>query len=77
MLRSDADAIVRDPAAVEARLLAQRDDPDAMKAWTRALRGLARHPHIWRGRIDPARIQRYIALASGRCDEPEQLTLLP
>jgi hypothetical protein len=32
--------------------------------------GLARHPQIWRGRLD-TRIQAYIALASGRCDDPE------
>jgi len=75
MLRSDADAIARDPAEVEARLLAQRQDPDAMKAWARALRGLARNTHIWHGRIDPALLERCIALTAGRGDEPEQLAL--
>lgn len=76
LLASDADAIARDPADVEARLLAQRNDPAAMKAWTRALRNLARNTHIWQGRIDSAVIERYIALARGeRSDEAEQLTL--
>ena len=74
-LRSDVDAIARDPAEVEARLLSQRDDGAAMKAWARALRGLARQPHIWRGRIDPALIARYIALTADRDDTGEQLTL--
>lgn len=76
MLRSDADAIARDADEVEARLRAQRDDPDAMALWARALRGLQRRPGIWRDRIDPAVIARLLALASGRSDAPEQLALL-
>ena len=83
-LRSDADAIARDPAEVEARLRAQRHDPDAMKAWARALRGLADQPHIWRDRIDPALISHYRELITGHDttdadvdDAHEQLTLLP
>lgn len=66
LLRSDVDALERDPAEVEARLLAEHDNPDAMKAWARALRSLARHPNIWRGRVDRAVIDRLIALATGR-----------
>jgi hypothetical protein len=76
MLRSDADAIARDADEVEARLRSQRDDPDAMALWARALRGLQRRPGIWRDRIDPAVIARLLALTSGRGDAPEQLALL-
>ncbi len=76
MLRSDANAIARDAAEVEARLRAQRDDPDAMALWARALRGLQRRPAIWRDQIGPAVIARLLALASGRGDAPEQLALL-
>ncbi len=75
ILRSDADAIARDADEVEARLRAQHNDPDAMASWARALRGLQRHPGIWRNRIDPTVIARLIALASGRDDAPEQLRL--
>lgn len=84
LLRSDVDAIARDPAEVEARLRAQRHDPDAMKAWARALRGVAEQPHIWRDRIDPALIKHYLELVTGHDtihpadvdDAHEQLTLL-
>jgi hypothetical protein len=85
-LRSDADAIVRDPAEVETRLRAQRHDPDAMQAWARALRGLTRQPSIWRDRIDPTLIAHYLELATARekkttaadvDDAHRQLTLLP
>lgn len=69
LLRSDVAAIERDPAEVEARLLAHREDgPDAIAAWVRALNGLARNIELWQGRIDPAVIERYIALA--RTGEP-------
>ena len=37
-----------------------------MKAWARALRSLARHPHLWRGRVDGAQLQRYIDLTASR-----------
>jgi len=76
VLHSDVDALVRDRTGVEARLLADRHDRDAMKAWARALRSLQRHPHIWHGRIDATLIDRYLALtAEARVDELEQLTL--
>lgn len=58
----------------EDRLL--RSDADAMKAWARALRGLARNTQIWQGRIDPVLLERYITLADPAA-APQQLTLLP
>jgi len=36
LLRSDVDAIARDRAEVEARLRAQRNNPDDMRLWARA-----------------------------------------
>ena len=79
MLRSDVDAIARDPAEVEARLLSQRADRDAMRAWARALRALTRSPHIWQGRIPAALLQRYLALAEHRdhAGAPQQLGMFP
>lgn len=81
LLRSDVDAIVRDPAEVEARLRAQRNNPDDMRLWARALRGLTRRPALWQGRVDPAVIEQLAALAEpsredpGRRDDHEQLRL--
>jgi len=76
LLHSDVDAIVRDAASVESRLLADRDNPDHRREWARALHSLQRHPHIWQGRVDAALIDRLVALAGGRADPAEQLTLL-
>ena len=77
MLRSDVDAIARDPAEVEARLLSQRADRDAMRAWARALRALRRNSHIWQGRIPATLLERYLALAEhrDRADAPQQLAM--
>lgn len=82
LLRSDVDAIARDPAEVEARLRAQRNSPDDMRLWARALRGLASRPALWRGRIDAAVIEHLATLATDhrhtdqdRDDDQEQLRL--
>lgn len=72
LLRSDVDALARDPAEVEARLRAQRNNPDEMRLWARALRGLARRPALWHGRIDAAVLERLVALATDRRDDPDR-----
>lgn len=69
LLRSDVDAIARDPAEVEARLRAQRNNPDDMQLWARALRGLTRRPALWHDRIDAAVIEHLAALANPRRDD--------
>lgn len=71
LLRSDVDAIARDPAEVEARLRAQRNNPDDMRLWARALRGLARRPALWHGRIDAAVIDHLAALVTDRRDHTD------
>ena len=71
LLRSDVDAIARDRAEVEARLRAQRNNPDDMRLWARALQGLTRRPALWHGRIDAAVIEHLAALATDRRDNDQ------
>jgi len=71
LLRSDVDAIARDPAEVEARLRAQRNNPNDMRLWARALQGLARRPTLWHDRIDAAVIEHLAALATDRRDNDQ------
>ncbi len=73
LLRSDVDAIARDPAEVEARLRAQRNNPDDMRLWARALRGLARRPALWHGRIDAAVIEHLTALTTDHRDDADRV----
>ena len=77
LLRSDADAIAHDAGAVQASLRAALGDPDARKAWARALRGLRRRPDIWTGRIAPEILEQLVALADPAAHAAaQQLTLL-
>lgn len=73
LLRSDVDAIVRDPAEVEARLRTQRNNPDDMRLWARALRDLARRPALWQDRVDAAAIEHLAALAADHRDNDQDL----